>query len=374
MAKDFERDEWSQINALLSADPGRYGLPEERPGSLVMMSWNIRKFGALRGRDGRKKTEGAFDMILRVCAQADLIAIQEVMVDTESVYHLRDRLEALGEPWGLIYSDVTGEAPGTRGAPERMAFLYRRSKVALGTMASDLSFDRTAVVSGTDAALRHIVAKTVEKEGEAGMWSKLQSWLSGQSKLVGAKLKGFVQFIRTPHVVEFVVEGPEGAYAFYCVNAHLVSGKSKTERELEFLALLQWLLKDSDRTVDRGGKTYVVLADLNLDFASNLDKRRAAFDAHIKSINGTSKRRAQVNFPFLDGGFSPIHANPRPMIISPGSAWTSASPKAMTMSWPVRWGRTGSIMGCLISSSFLPTLARAPSPMARRITPAMSMT
>ena len=72
---------------------------------------------------------------------------------------------------------------------------------------------------------------------------------------------------------------------------------------MEFLALLEWLMKDSERTVVRGGKTYVVLADLNLDFASNLDARRAAFVEHIKAINGEKKAAAQVNFPFLDGEF-----------------------------------------------------------------------
>ncbi|MEP4197677.1 MAG: hypothetical protein ABJL99_18795 [Aliishimia sp.] len=304
MADDFSTADWAQINAHLDGDPQSYGMPEHRDGSLVMMSWNIRKFGELRDRDGPKKTAGAFDMIVRVCAQADLIAIQEVMVNTESLYHLRDRLNALGDTWEVFYSDVTGEAPGTRGSPERMGYVYRTSKVTLGRMASDLSFDRTAVVGGTQDALHSVVTKTREKEGEEGMWAMIRSWVSGQQKLVGSKLKGFVQFIRTPHVAEFIVQGSDGsAYELYCVNAHLVSGKSKTERELEFLALLEWLMKDSDRTVVRGGKTYVLLADLNLDFASNLDKRRVAFEEHIKSINGAKKLTAQVNFPFLDGGF-----------------------------------------------------------------------
>ena len=306
MSTVFSAADWAQINTHLDADPARYGLPEQRENSVVFLSWNIRKFGALADRGGLKKTAGAFDMIVRVCAQADLIAIQEALVSTESLYELQRRLTALGDDWGLLYSDITGEAPRTRGAPERMGFLFRKRKIRRGNMASDLSFDRTAVVNGTQNALQSVVARTREKDGAAGVMSLIQSWIDGQTKLVGARLKGFVQFIRTPHVAEFIVEGPEGpdnAYALYCINAHLVSGKSKTERELEFLALLEWMMKDSDRTIVRGGKTYLLMADLNLDFASNLDNRRKAFEEHIKAINAEKKLTAQVNFPFLDGEF-----------------------------------------------------------------------
>ena len=48
----------------------------------------------------------------------------------------------------------------------------------------------------------------------------------------------------------FFVDGPAGSYEFYAVNAHLVSGNSKIERQLEFFALLEWLLLDSRTMVD----------------------------------------------------------------------------------------------------------------------------
>jgi len=303
MAEEFSEAEWALINAHLDADMSLYGLPERRNGSVVLMSWNIRKFGAFEKDSVPKKSPGAFAMIERVCARADIIAIQEVQRDTASLYTLRDRLRVGGVPWEVVVSDVTGMAPGYEGMAERHVILYRSDRVKRGDLASDLSFDRSAVLENSDEALRALVTKEIEIAGEEGMWAKISEWLGGQQKLMGAKLKRFVQFIRTPHIIEFVVEGPAGAYEFYIVNAHLVSGKSKTERELEFFALLEWLLLDSQRTVAEEGKTFLLMADLNLDFQSNVDKRRAAMAEYLTSINEEKEIQAKVNFPFLDGAF-----------------------------------------------------------------------
>ena len=303
MADNFTEAEWATINAHLDTDPMRYGMPARQDGSVVLMSWNIRKFGAFEENGVPKKSPGAFDMIERVCALADLVAIQEVQRDTGSLYALRDRLRAGGASWEVVVSDVTGMAPGYTGMAERHAVLYRTDRVRRGDLASDLSFDRSAVVENSNDALRVLVSKEIELAGQEGLWAMITGWLGGQQKLMGAKLKRFVQFIRTPHIVEIIVEGPGGAYEFYVVNAHLVSGENKTERELEFFALLEWLLLDSRTTVVKEGKTFLLMADLNLDFQSNVDKRRAAFEDYITSINAEKKLRAKVNFPFLDGGF-----------------------------------------------------------------------
>ncbi|TCL01123.1 hypothetical protein BXY66_2432 [Shimia isoporae] len=301
MAEHFTQSEWDTINDHLDQDPSAYGLPERRDGSIVLLSWNIRKFGAFQENGKLKKSSGAFDMIQKVCASADLVAIQEVLTDTASLYELRDRLRAGGSPWDVVVSDVTGMAPGYDGMAERHAFLYRSDRIERGDLASDLSFDRSAVVTNTNAALQVMVSKEVEKAGKEGFFKQVTEWLGGQSKLVGAKFKRFVQFIRTPHIVEFLVKGETGTYELYVVNAHLVSGKSKTERELEFFALLEWLLLDSRTTCVENGKTFVLMADLNLDFKADVDKRRAAFEEYMTSINSEKNLQAKVNFPFLDG-------------------------------------------------------------------------
>jgi endonuclease/exonuclease/phosphatase family metal-dependent hydrolase len=303
VAEPFSEQEWAQINAHLDANPSKYGMPARSDRSVVMLSWNIRKFGAFEEGGVTKKSPGAFAMIERVCGHADLIAIQEVQRDTGSLYELRDRLRAAGTPWDVVVSDVTGMAPGYEGMAERHAILYRSDRVKRGDLASDLSFDRSAVLENSNDALRALVGKEIEVAGKEGILATISEWLSGQKKLMGAKLKRFVQFIRTPHIVEFVIEGPAGAYEFYVVNAHLVSGDSKTERELEFFALLEWLLLDSRRTVAEDGKTFLLMADLNLDFQSSIDKRRAAMGDYLTSINEEKDLKAKVNFPFLDGEF-----------------------------------------------------------------------
>ena len=66
---------------------------------------------------------------------------------------------------------------------------------------------------------------------------------------------------------------------------------------------LEWLLLDSKTTVAEDGKTFLLMADLNLDFESSVDKRRAAFEEYVTSINAEKRLTAKVNFPFLDGGF-----------------------------------------------------------------------
>ncbi len=373
MASDFTDAEWTQINAHLDADPGAYGLPARCDGSVVLMSWNIRKFGAFEDNGTPKKSPGAFDMIERVCALADLIAIQEVQRDMSSLYVLRDRLRAGGDPWEVVVSDVTGMAPGYTGMAERMAVLYRSDRVRRGDLASDLSFDRSAVVENSDDALKLLVAKEVEIAGKDGFWDKLTAWLGGQSKLVGARFKKFVQFIRTPHLVEFIIDGPGGAYEFYVVNAHLVSGQSKTERELEFFALLEWLLLDSRTTVEKDGKSFLLMADLNLDFQSNVDKRRQAFEEYMTTINAEKNLKAKVNFPFLDGGFLPMPGATRLLTTFPGSPPIPVCRAGGTMIRRAHWARMNMIMACSISCRPLSMPGPGQSPMAALITTASPM-
>lgn len=299
MASHFTPAEWQAINATLDADPALFGLPERRAGSVVLASWNIRKFGALADADGPKKSPGAFDMIERFCRQCDLVAIQEVQSDTGSLYALRERL---GGQWQVVLSDVTGRAPGYTGMAERFAVLYDAARVRRGDLASDLSFDRSAVWKNMNKALAASIAREIPPEDDPGFIEKAMQWFSGITRLTESRLRRFTQFIRTPHLVEFVIDGPQGTYDFYVVNAHLVSGASKRERSQEFFALLEWLLIDSERTVVKDGKIYLLMADLNLDFESSIDKRRRGIETWITDLNSERNLTAKVNFPFLDGG------------------------------------------------------------------------
>jgi len=306
VAQSFTQAEWDSINAVLD-QPGKseeYGIPAVNDQSVVFASWNIRKFGALRDDDGTpKKSEGASRMIARFCAHCDLIAIQEVQSDTEALVALLDTLNAQGDHYRLIMSDVTGRVPGYDGMAERSAFLYDTRKVRLGRIASDLSMDRTAVLQNIGAAYATALEGQFTGDNQPGLMERLQMWISDVPWLTKVTRKSFVQFIRSPHLVEFVVDGPDGRYEVQCINAHLVSGENKTERSNEFFALLEWLVRDSPNTVTGPGKAVMVLADLNLDFQSSVDKRRDGIAAYITDLNERAGLNAHVNFPFLDGWF-----------------------------------------------------------------------
>lgn len=306
MARSFDPAEWQAINAWLdtAGNDFVYGMPERRDGSVVIASWNIRKFGALRDDSGTlKRSEGAFDMIVRFCGRCDLVAIQEVQTDTGELFELLRHLNAGGDHYRVIMSDVTGRAPGYTGMAERFAFLYDSRKIRLGPLASDLSFDRSAVLDNISQAFERAREGELAADEPDGFFDRIFDWIGNIPKLADRKLNTFVQFIRTPHLVEFIVEGIGGSYQLHCVNAHLVSGQNKTEREREFFALLEWLLIDSKNTVAEEGKVTMILADLNLDFERDISRRKAGIEDYVTSINKERRLEAKVNFPFLDGSF-----------------------------------------------------------------------
>lgn len=303
MAQHFTDAEWQQIethlDTALANDPEAYGLPARRAGSVVLMSWNIRKFGAVADANGLKKSLGASRMIERIAMQADLLSIQEQQDDTGALEALVTSIRNAGHPCDIIYSDVAGRSPGYSGMSERFAFLYRPDRVRLGNMASDLSYDRTAIAANMNEALKASLDTSVPGQDDPGYLEQLMTWVSNSTRMVGSRFSTFVQFIRSPHVVEFIIEGPDGRYEIYAVNAHLVSGK-KNEREQEFFALLEWLLHDSRKTVSKRGKITMIMGDLNLDFDSSNDKRRIGIENYVTGINAKRRLDAKVNFPFLD--------------------------------------------------------------------------
>ncbi len=293
----FTTREWERIEAQLESDPQRYGLPEGgREKSLVLGSLNIRKLGKAKGR------ERELDFLARFCAACDLVAIQEVQDDLEGLRLLRQRTEARvagpGE-YAVAVSDITGSVPGRRGMAERLAFLYRSRRIRRLELASDLTFDRTAVLSHLQ---EH---RQAWDEHQKGYRRKLAEYEKGERKTKPRFVPPrFLTFVRSPHVVAF--EAPaandEPALTFTAVNVHLVYGTMK-EREQEFNALLDWLI---GRLRSGGRKmvtpSFVLLGDLNLDFDKpRLDRKR--IDERIRGLNGlhfgdTGERR--VYFPFLD--------------------------------------------------------------------------
>ena len=306
---EFTPAEWNTIFARLDAAPQDYGLPKRRSGSIVLASWNIRKFGSLT--DSKKKpsrSDGAWQLIETFCRSCDFVAIQEVMDSLGSLRHLRDRL---GSDYHLVVSDIAGGVPGRTGARERLAFLYNAKRIEHTELASDITFERSAIFAELYDHRDDFFSAFGTRTAELDEWAMKNAERAAQGKRNLPKpafvLPRFVQFIRSPHTASFLVKSKGAAaapYEFSAVNAHLLYGdksKQRHERELEFKALLAWLL-DRAREKDRNyAPNLMLFGDLNLDFEKT-DIRRRAIEKFIVDINAKQLKGvpAKTNFPFLD--------------------------------------------------------------------------
>ena len=293
-------NEWQQIQDRFDADAGRFGLPERREGSILMTSFNIRKLG---GRE--KRSDNTWRFLQRVMERFDLVAIQEVQDDLSGVRHLRS---LLGDKYGLVASDITGSVPGDPGSPERLAFLFRWDRINRTEIASDITFDRASVIN-TMYGDRLAFWKRFDE-----FTTKQADWQTDTEvrKLAGKKpkqapvihLPRFVTFIRTPTCASFRIPGPAGAkpYEFLIVNAHLLYGRYKDERRMEFAALMSWLLARAKQRDRMYHDNILLFADLNLDF-KKVDKRRDAIETELKKWNKEELNdpdSAEINFPFFN--------------------------------------------------------------------------
>jgi len=320
MAK-FSSAQWAKVNTLLDSDEARFGLPQRRGDSVVLASFNIRKLGKI----GNKST-GAWQFLRRFCANCDLIAIQEVQDSLEGLNHLKS---LLGDKYGMAASDITGGIAGKRGMVERLAFLFRWDKVERTEVASDITIDRSAVLDTLYDHRTEFRAALKKRTEDLKAWkskvdAKLAPWEAAVADWEARGRPGkkprkpdtpgrpafvlprFLTFIRTPTCVSFRVKGKQGAdpYEFLAVNAHLLYGdakKQKEEREMEFYGLVKWLVERARQAKRMYHKDMILLGDLNLDFRE-VDERRDRIVAELKALNGGALKgrgRATVNFPFL---------------------------------------------------------------------------
>jgi len=293
---DFTKAEWKKIFARLEGNEGAYGFPERRKDSVVLASFNIRDFG-----DPGKRSKGAWKLLNGICKRFDLIAVQEVEDNLASLRRLR---ESLGSKYGVVHSDISGALPSQIGpiSPhERLAFLYRSDRVERGELASDISFDRSYIFD-TLYANRKAFAKAFD-DFEADF--KAYKAKTRKTEPYFIALSKFIAFIRQPHAVSFRVPGKSGAtpYEFVAVNAHLLyGGGRKSERKMEFEALVSWLFDRAKKAETMPVKDMILFGDLNLDF-SNPVRQRPQYDDRLKALNGklvSTDEPADFNFPFLD--------------------------------------------------------------------------
>ena len=300
MAKHFSLQEWSKIHALLKRDGTRkFGLPTRRDDSVVIGSFNIRKLGT---RD--KKSDGAFDLLARICERFDLLAIQEIQDDLSGLRRLVDSLRPKSK-FGLAVSDITGTYPGQRPAPERLAFLFRWDRISRTEVASDISFDRGKVVSTLYEQRNAFRTAFDDYTAKLAAWETKKAARKAAGKRAPTKpvvrLPDFVTFIRQPLCVSFQIPGGRRTepIEFLAVNAHLLYGRYKDERRFEFEALVEWLVDRAATSSKMYHPNIILLGDCNLDVPSKSALEEA--DAYLKSLNDTrlKGKRAKLNFPFL---------------------------------------------------------------------------
>lgn len=286
-AKPFTQSEWQKIRTLLRKEPDKYGLPRREYGSVLLGSFNIRKLGDPANRD-----EETWKFLADVCRRFDILSVQEVMDDLRGVTLLKD---LMGPEFALVISDATGAFPGEPGVAERLGFIYNWNRVRRGEVASDISYDRSKLLN-----IQLEEKDTLQRAFEDYL-GKLDQFEKGERKTKPTiNLPVFLSFIRTPYMAAFEVVGHPSSqtYRVMAINAHLIFGNTMADRQLEFNALMQWILArvKEDRAYY---KNFLLLGDLNLNF-DHPERDRAAIERHLKSFQTRTGDDVQVLFPFLD--------------------------------------------------------------------------
>lgn len=278
--------------ALIEEDPVAYGLPIRRYDSVVFASFNVRKLGSVH-----KRRESTWDFLAGICRHFDLIAVQEVMEDLGGLDHLREKM---GSSFHCVASDVTGVFPGESGMGERLAFIYNHRVIERRNVVSDISMDRTKIVS--------TIANNIEEfQACLGPYKEyldeLDTYKAGEGpkpKKVSLSLPMFLDFIRSPFIASFSLLGHPHAkpIELIAINAHLIY-RSLTDRRQEFDALMEWVKSRASENADTYAPNFVLMGDLNLDF-NNPETDRPKIDAHIDEFNSeTDEHGATAHFPFL---------------------------------------------------------------------------
>ena len=278
----------------LKQNPKTYGLPEEVTGSVRLASFNIRNLGKKENR-----TDETWEFLAYVCSHFDFISVQEILADTTGLYNLK---KLLGKKYGMVISDVTGQYPKDPGKAERMVFIWNWEKVQRVDVVTDFSIDRRKIL---DTIAENFLQITEDFIPYIKYLKQTKEWREGgeegrKPRKKKLKLNVFLDFIRSPYCVSYRIKGKPNTkpYEFMAVNAHLHFGDVMKDRELEFEALMDWIIKRV------GQKTtyfpnFILLGDLNLNF-DNPDRDRKKVSERMKEFDNDLGQAVHVNFPFID--------------------------------------------------------------------------
>jgi endonuclease/exonuclease/phosphatase family metal-dependent hydrolase len=198
-------------------------IPAKSDSSLLIATWNIRRFGSLTRKwisdatDTPKRDLSGLRAICEIVSRFDVVAIQEVTGDLRA---LRDMMDFLGQEWSFLMTDIT---LGVAGNDERMAFVFDNTRLQPSGLACEL---------------------VVPSE-----------WLS---EIAGDSLRR--QFARTPYAVSF----RRNDTTFLLVTLHVDYGKSSEDRIPELKGIARWMA-DWARREKQWGHNFIVLGDFNID-------------------------------------------------------------------------------------------------------------
>lgn len=234
-------------------------VPRTTSNRLLLASWNVANLGA----QGRAKP--ALQVIAYILSHFDLVALQEL---NDNFSNFKQIMGFLGNQFKYVMSD-------TAGNEERLAFIYRKSRVSPMNLFGELS-------------LRPL---TYPKQTVKVKWND-----KGTLRVDTFKDHRFVPFDRNPYIGSFKSQEVEIVLA----NVHLYFGKfqdskTRSEREkyarrvLEIYTLSRWAnQRFKKHTTYR--KNIILLGDMNVPA---MDPKESTFKALVRfgweSVNYTTK-------------------------------------------------------------------------------------
>ena len=306
--KNFTPDQWRSIFVALNEHGTSCGLPAQRVDSLVLASWNLRQFGDIQlDRKNRPREPEAFRLMASVLMHFDLVAIQEIKDDLDSLRLLHRFLP----DYDLVVSDVTGNY-------ERLGFFSKFERVRRTNLAAEIDVPMVTIRS------------TIQEH-----WEDFQKELEryGKEKSAGRKaqieLPAFLGFDRAPFCVSFEAGWRHAPLRFLGYNAHIYYGKKHADRTNEFTALLDWLFRRWGYAETIFSPNFIVFGDMNTEVVASHATTLETLREHITKQARSSRRRAlararkerdaqlknaiehqRVLFPFLTG----LDGSPPPSI------------------------------------------------------------
>jgi len=263
--------------------------------SLRLASWNIMHFG---NGGGYTRTLESMVYIAEIIDHFDLVAVQEVNRNLKALKALLH--DHLGPGWDYIVTDTSGSNKGKdAGNNERLAFLYRKSKVEFTREAGEIVLPTGQEIASPDA--------------------------------VNPNKK--VQFARTPFAVSF----RSGWLKFKLCTVHIFFGKDSEnssgmkQRQAEITKIAEFLAERQEVEAEAAitqakeegwvepkeasrNSNYILLGDFNIKSPEHKTMQAlqgAGFKiptAHLKTNLGNTHHYDQIAFKAGDDRFKILHS------------------------------------------------------------------